>query len=201
MKKWKAVVAAFTIPVLGCQDEAKPGFPAVAVAINDTSRLAISDSIYFIVSDTLPNKVTIVSEVAYADLHFSVNNGTFTKQPNEPVTLQWQNKMFQFYLSKSGFRDSETKTIMLQKQSERYLSKIDLSASGSSIDIRMHDKSRGILKIEVLNVLGHRLLQRTHLKASDDFTAKYALTEYPEGVYIISLTYGESQKAFRLLLQ
>ena len=187
----------------GCQDEANPKFPEIEVAINDTCGVAISDSIYFITADALPNVVTVTSEVPEANLLYSVNNAALTMRANDPITLQKQDTVLQFYLTKRNYNDSELRTIVLQEHSDKYLNKVEVSSpvADSKLSISMNDKSRGIVEIEIFTVTGQRLLHRNHLKKADSFIVMYSLAEYQKGIYLVSATYGESKKAYKFVIK
>lgn len=201
MRIIKIVILILVINVFGCQKEVNRKFPLLKVAVNDTNEIAISDSIYFIAPDLLPNKVTIISEIADAHLNYSVNNSAYTRIPIEPITLQKQDTVLQFYLTKPNFENSETRTIVFQRQSKKYLNRVEVSSrvSDSSLNLYLKDKSRGIIEVEVFNVMGQRLLHRNHVKNADVYTIKYALAEYSPGVYIVVVTYGKDQKGYRFL--
>ncbi|MHA6246710.1 hypothetical protein ACXYMU_02150 [Pontibacter sp. CAU 1760] len=153
----------------GCQDKANPRFPDIKVAINDTSEIAISDSIYFITADTLPNKVTVVSEVSDANMFYAVNNAASTMSTNESITLQRQDTVFQFYLTKRGYDNSNLKTVLIQAHSKKYLAgvKVSTPVSDANLNISMNDKTRGIMEVEIFSITGQKLLQRNHLKNAD----------------------------------
>lgn len=201
MIRMKNVILILIVTCFGCQDAANPRFTDIEVAINDTNQVAISVSLYYILADTLPNKVTATSEISDASMFFSVNGAAFERRANEPITLQKQDTVFQFYLSKSGYNDSELKTIILRAHSEEFLANVNVSSpiSDSNLSISMNDKSRGMLKVEILGITGQRLLQRTHLKNVNSLIINYALAEYPKGSYLVSVTYGKSQKVYRLI--
>ncbi|WP_187261367.1 T9SS type A sorting domain-containing protein [Pontibacter beigongshangensis] len=197
----RAVLLILLAFCFSCQDEAKPRLPDIKVAINDTSEIALSDSIYFITADTLPNVVTVISGVSNPNIYYSVNNLAAKLGTSEPIILQKQDTVFQFYLTKGGYDNSELKTVILQPHSEKFLDKVDISSpvSESNLTISMNDKSRGMVEIEIYNVTGQRLLHRSHLKNADSFMIEYALAEYPRGIYVVSATYGESQKVYKFI--
>lgn len=201
MRIVKVVVLILIVICISCKEEANPGFPDIEVAINDTNEFAISDSIYYIIADNLPNKVAAISEVSDADMFFSVNNAAFTRRKSEPITLQKQDTVLQFYLTKKDYYDSELKTVILQEQAEKFLADVKVSSpiSDSNLTISMNDKSRGMVQIEIFSVTGQRLLQRKHLKNVDSFVISYALPDYSKGIYVVSAAYGKSQKIYRLV--
>lgn len=201
MRIVKIVALTLLVACMSCKEEANPRFPDIEVAINDTNEVAISDSIYYIITDTLPNKVTAISKVSDANMFFSVNSAAFIKRNNEPLTLQKQDSVFQFYLTKRGYEDSELKTVILQEQAEEFLAKVNVSSPilDSNLTLSMNDKSRGMLQVEIFSLTGQRLLQRKHLKNVDSFIISYALADYSKGIYVVLAAYGKNQKAYRLI--
>ena len=193
MKLLKPIILLFIfINCLGCKEEVKRQFPPIKVAVNDANEIDIADSIYYILSDTLSNRITVSAEINDANLVYSVNNSEFSVVPNETVSLQKEDSVFQFYLTKNGFKDSEVKTILLQRHSQKFLERVEVPEKivDSHLNISMDDKSRGIMKVEVINLMGVRMLQRYHFKNSDLMTIKYYWVDFPSGMYIVMVEYG-----------
>ncbi|GAA4428515.1 hypothetical protein GCM10023188_12770 [Pontibacter saemangeumensis] len=201
MRTMKAAMLILLAICFSCQDESNPNFPDIKVAMNDISGVAISDSVYYIIADTLPNIVTAVSEVSDADMFYSVNNAAFTMRINEPIPLQKQDTVLQFHLTKKGYNESGLKTVILQAHSEKFLEKVNVSSpvSDSSLTISMDDKSRGMMQIEIFSTTGKRLLRRNHLKNVDSFIINYALPEYPKGIYMVFAAYGKDKKVYKFI--
>lgn len=197
----RAVVLILLVFCFSCQSEVNSRFPIIAVSINDTNEVTISDSIYYITADTLPNKVAVVSDVSDPNIYYSVNKAAPMIGTSDPMTLQKQDTVLQFYLTKKGYDNSELKTVIFQANSAVFLNKVDVSSivADSNLNISMSDKSRGMMKIEIISVTGKRLLQRNHLKRADTLIIKYALAEYPRGIYFVSATYGQNHKVYRFL--
>lgn len=205
MRLPKEFISGFILllTVVACQDEVNRTFSTIEVTINDTNRFAILDSIFFVTADTLANKLTVITEVSDVILSYSMNNKGFVESSMESITIQKEDSIFQFYLTKPGFDDSEIKTISFQSHTGRFLDKADYSSiiSDSDFYIELNDKSRGMLKVEIWNMSGIKMLQRDHFKGADNLKVKYGLEEYPVGLYIVNITYGTDKKPFRLIKQ
>jgi hypothetical protein len=204
MRNLKAIMGCCFLfsTLIGCQDEVNRKFSPIEVTVNDSNEIAISDSIYFILPDTLPNKVTVISDEAGANLFYSINNGGFTMGLMDAITLHRNDSLFQFYLSKEGFDDSEIKSIAFQRHSKEFLNQIEVNSqiSNSDLSLELDDKSRGMLNVEIVSMTGRRLLQRTHFKNTDRFIIEYTLADdLSTGIYIASVTFGLEKKAFKLI--
>lgn len=202
MRIRNAIIGSFLFTTaIGCQDKVNRKFSPIEVSINDSNEVAILDSIYFILPDTLPNRITVISDDRGADLFYSVNNSGFTMIPMETITLHSDDSLFQFYLTKEGFDDSEIKTIVLQRHSKEFLDKGEVSSRVPNSDFyfELNDKSRGMIKAEILNMNGVKLLQRMHFKNTDYFMIEYALGDLPKGIYVAIVTYGMEKKTYQFV--
>lgn len=195
------IATLLALATTGCQEDVKRQIQSEEVTINDSNKLSVSDSIYYISNNSFPNRITLLTDVPEGNLHFSINNGQFKPSGSQSVTLQKQDSILQYYFTKKNFDNSVVKTIVFPKHAKRFLDKISLNTSiiDSSLNINVVDKSRGVIMLEVYTLNGTRLIERSHFKGKDELSIQYALESYPAGFYILRTKFGKDLKILKLL--